>query len=368
MFWGRLGLALAAAAVLSLPAAAAGAPRRPKPEPRAEVTGVADRALRLEIVRAVGDAGGHPANRIEARRRARDAAASAAALLRSEGYYDFKVEPDIGDGDHPRGVIRITPGPRTLLAAPAIEWIGAPPAEAAETAARSDLKLSPGAPGRAVDVIAAESRAVTALQARGYADAKAQPRDVVVDHADRTMRPTFRIAAGALVRMDGMQPGRQGRPHPHRQALAAQASPPGRRARSTSRPTWRSWSAACWTPGSMTASPWRSRPSRTPTACARWWSAWRTGPSTPWSLGVGYSTTEGVLADTTYLHLQRAAPGRHGDLPGQGLRPSTPALGVTESLPHFLNPGQTLRVGPDAYPRRHQRLHRHQGGEAGAPT
>jgi translocation and assembly module TamA len=53
-------------------------------------------------------------------------------------------------------------------------------------------------------VVSAEGRAVVAVQRRGYADAQAEPREVVVDHADRTVRPTFKIAAGELVRLDGL--------------------------------------------------------------------------------------------------------------------------------------------------------------------
>ena len=66
------------------------------------------------------------------------------------------------------------------------------------------------------------------------------------------------------------------------------------------------------------------------------------------ALGVGYSTTEGVLADTTYsifnvLHradtLQFFAKAQEIDT----------RIGVAESLPHFWSPGQTLKVGPDIF-------------------
>ena len=50
-------------------------------------------------------------------------------------------------------------------------------------------------------MIAAEGRIVAALQKRGYADAAAETREVVVDHADHAMHPTYRIRAGAKVRL-----------------------------------------------------------------------------------------------------------------------------------------------------------------------
>jgi len=48
----------------------------------------------------------------------------------------------------------------------------------------------------------------------GYADAEAQPREVIVDHADRTVRPTFRIVAGPRVLLDGVTVEPAGRTNP----------------------------------------------------------------------------------------------------------------------------------------------------------
>ena len=199
----RSSFALIAVVAAWLAAGAAGAaPRRPAAAAagagcRAWPTGRCAQALQ----QAVGESQGPPANRIEARRRARQAADSVTELLRSDGYYDATVKPDIGDGDRPAGVVKIDLGPLTKLTEPTLAWLGAPPSDAVEAAARKAVKLKPGGAGRAVDVIAGEGRAVAALAQAGYADAKASPREVVVDHADHTMHPTFRIAAGALVKM-----------------------------------------------------------------------------------------------------------------------------------------------------------------------
>jgi translocation and assembly module TamA len=171
---------------------------------RADVRGVGDKALRAEIQQAIGRA--TPANsRIEARRRAREAADTAATVLRSEGYYDYQVGSDIGDGDAPQPFVTVTPGPRTKIDQPAIVWIGDTPDAEAIAAANKAMTLKAGDPGRAADVVAAEGRIVAAIQRRGYADALAAPREVIVDHADRSMHPTYMIKAGGKVRFDGIK-------------------------------------------------------------------------------------------------------------------------------------------------------------------
>jgi len=196
----RQGLLVAASLSGAIVLLGLGAPACAASPPKAEVRGVVDKALRAEIQQVIGQ-GAAPASRLEARRRANDAGEQAAAVLRSEGYYDALVEPDIGDGDSPQPFVTVTPGPRSHLADPAITWLGAAPDPASDKAAIEAMALTPGAPGKAADVIAAEGRIVGALQADGYADAAAEPRNVVVDHDDHTMKPAFRVRAGALVRL-----------------------------------------------------------------------------------------------------------------------------------------------------------------------
>ncbi|WP_249138380.1 autotransporter assembly complex protein TamA [Phenylobacterium montanum] len=194
---GALGAGLGLVAVLAVvPAEAA---------PKFDVRGVEDRSLRNLIQEAIGSAAAPTTTRLEARRRATEAGERAIAVLRSEGYYDYEVTPDIGEGDTPQPFIRVTQGPRSKIANPHIEWIDAPPAAEVQAAAEKAMALSPGAPGRAEDVIAAEGRIVATLQKSGYADADARPRQVIVDHADQTVQPAYRIAAGGLVRMDGVE-------------------------------------------------------------------------------------------------------------------------------------------------------------------
>ena len=171
--------------------------------------------LRAQLVRAVGEVDTAPTNRFEARRRARGAMEAAEALLRSEGYYQPVLE-DIVEGEQtPIAVVSVTPGRRFLLAEAGLQWVDPGPDPEAQAAARVDLGLNAEAPGRAVDVIAAEGRVVAGLTRRGYADARAEPRRVVVDHAAFTVQPNYRIASGPLVRLDGVRLETRGPTNPN---------------------------------------------------------------------------------------------------------------------------------------------------------
>ena len=205
----RLGLAAALCAVAAGRAGSALAD-----EPRAGVEGVQDKGLRQAIEHYIGTSKRPAHSRFEARQRAQDAAADAVVVLRSEGYYDYIVTPDVGEGDKPKAVLKIDPGPRFEVADPQIAWTGEAPDAAAAADARKALDFKPKQPGRAAEVIAAEGRIVAALRKDGYADVKAGEREVIVDHADRTVRPTFRIEAKAKVKLDGIQVKTTGRTNP----------------------------------------------------------------------------------------------------------------------------------------------------------
>ena len=174
-------------------------------DPRAHIRGEMDGTLREQLVRAVGEVDGPPANRFEARRRARGAMEAAEALLRSEGYYQPVLEDVVEGEEAPSAIVSVVPGPRFVLADPAVRWVAPEPQAEAAQAAVKDIGLKAGDAGRAVDVIAAEGRVVSGLVRNGYADARAEPRRVVVDHAAFTVQPTYNIAAGQLVRLDGVR-------------------------------------------------------------------------------------------------------------------------------------------------------------------
>ncbi len=183
-------------------------------DPRAQVRGDMDGELRAQLERAIGDTDDAPSNRFEARRRARGAMEAAEALLRSEGFYQPTLEDIVEGEETPVAIVNVIPGQRFLLAPHTIQWIAPEPDAATATAVAGEVGLTPGEPGRAVDVIAAEGRIVAGLTRRGYADAATQPRRVVVDHAAFTVQPTYRIVSGRLVRLDGVRLETQGPTNP----------------------------------------------------------------------------------------------------------------------------------------------------------
>ena len=183
-------------------------------DPRAVIRGEMDGELRRQIERAVGEVEGAPSNRFEARRRAQAAVELAEALLRSEGYYQPTLEDSVEGEETPIAVVNVVPGPRFLLTRPTITWAAPAPDATTDGLIEEQIGLKAGDPGRAVDVIAAEGRIVAGLSTYGYADAVAQPRRVVVDHATFTVQPDFRINSGPLVLMDGARLETRGRTNP----------------------------------------------------------------------------------------------------------------------------------------------------------
>jgi len=330
---------LAAAVLLALsgrPAMAAA--------PRATVEGVSDGALRRQIEMAVGPARTKPRDRLEARRRAEDAAEPAALALRSEGYYAYSITPQVSDRDQP--VLKIDPGPQFRIGQPGLDWVGPPPDEAAKAAALEAMNLKSGQPGRAADVVSAGGRIVTALKARGYADAKADPRQVVADFATDTLTPTFQIEPGAIVRLDGVRIVTNGRTKP---SWAQRLAPwkPGaeyrpnkiaeleRRLNDTG--IYRSVEVSVTPPGQ--ALPDGTRPvvanlvDRDPISV---------------QLGASYSSSEGVGVDSAIRFYNRLGIADTVSLIAT-VAQIEKLVGMQLSLPHVGRPDQTLVIEPAYY-------------------
>ncbi len=208
------GIRVAAFAGLVLLVFGLAAPLAHAETPKARVQGDVDRALRAELQRAIGVTKTKPTTRVDARRRALEAGEAVIAVLRSEGYYDYTVAPDVGEGDAPEGLVRVTLGPRSTFTSSKLMWDGTAPDAATAAAAEKALALPPGGPGRAAEVLAAEGRLVASVRKRGYADVAAHPREVVVDHLDHSIQATFHIAAGDLVRLGGLDVVTAGRTNP----------------------------------------------------------------------------------------------------------------------------------------------------------
>jgi translocation and assembly module TamA len=340
----RPGSTFAAIAAMSFAAAAATAAPRGGTQLRARVEGAPDNALRAEIERAIGEEHGDPANRVDARRRARLAAENAVALLRSEGYYDETVEPDIGEGEHPQALVRINLGPRTTIADAQVQWKGGEPDVAAKTAAVSDMKLKTGSPARAADVLAALGRVIATLQLHGYANAKSQPLPPVVDHASHTMHPVFAIAAGALVRLDGLKIEAKSRTKAaFIKKLAPWKSGEIYKPYDVAELERRLLDTGVYDSITVALAPAPNPDGLTPVVVGV---ADRTKHS--FSFGAGYSTTDGPVLDTTWSTFNMLDSADTLSVFAKDQKIDS-RVGVTLSLPDFWNSSQTLKFGPDVF-------------------
>ncbi len=205
-----LAIALLVALALVLPVGAAYAAGTPL------IEGPLDSNLRSAVERAFAPIGGGSASRFEARRRAQEAGEAAIAVLRSEGYYAQQVQADVRDeaNDLSQPVVKIDPGQRFTIIDPQLVWaMPMPDAQSAEMATNA-MRLMRGSPGRAEAVLSGEGRIIAVLQLHGYADALANPRQVVADFADHSLRPTYNIVAGPRVLLGQVQISAKGRTNP----------------------------------------------------------------------------------------------------------------------------------------------------------
>jgi len=130
------------------------------------------------------------------------------AALRSEGYYDGRIDITVGQGagDDTQGprtrvTIAVTPGPVTLFRRIGMttgSGAAAPGWTAPDAAA---LGLAPGTPARGPAVVEAEGRIKDSLGRAGFAFAKVPERRAAIDRADHAMDVDFRIEPGPLVRL-----------------------------------------------------------------------------------------------------------------------------------------------------------------------
>ena len=311
-------------------------------EPRARVDGDLPDDLRERIEEAVGEVGEAPANRFQARRRARAAAENALAVLRSEGYYGAEIEDDVQGESPPIPVISITPGPRFAIADPQVEWIVPEPDPNAREQAALILNLPAGEPGRATDVLAAEGRVVARLSELGYPDAVAGQRRVIVNHAAGTLQPTFRIAAGLAVLLDGVLLQTEGQTN---RAWVEELAPwsPGERytPEAVAELERRLLETGVYDSVSIALAPQEE----TTTAGLRpVVVSLSDQPRRVLEAGAGFSTSEGAGVDALWTWRNRL--GRADTLTFDfRLAEIDSRVGVELSLPHWRQPGRTLVMG-----------------------
>lgn len=279
-------------------------------------------------------------NRMEAKRHGQDAADLVEATLRSEGRYASVIGSALSDGPLPEAVVTVDPGPSFGFSDPKVEWVGPFPQLGAKLAGEASMGLQLGAPGRASEVLDAEGRVLAAVEKRGYADVRALTRQVIVDHADHTLRPTYRIEAGQLVLLDGAKI-------------------------STAGPTKLEWAASLipWKPGdiyspakladfeqrlvdtgvfdniTVTLAPIADGQERRP--------VWVSLTDRPWrslEASGNYATSEGVGVEGKVNWYNRTGRGDTRTLNVQGSRLKS-GLDYEFSFPHWQRPRQTLKYG-----------------------
>ena len=239
-------------------------------------------------------------------------------MLRSEGYYAYVVEPDVDRGRRrPSRWCASPPGPRFPIADPKVDWAGRRSRRRRARPSRIGASdLTDGAAGpRRRRARRRRPGGRRGCRSSGYADAAAEPREVIVDHADQTVAPDL--------------------PHHRRRAGPAgrpRRSPPSGR----TNPAW----VASWRPGrsgdvydpddvaelerrlldtgvydsvTVALAPMDKADDRWPAP----------GPGQPGrpraahlELGAGYSTSEGAGFDGRSTRYNRLRPRRHPDADG----------------------------------------------------
>jgi translocation and assembly module TamA len=120
-------------------------------------------------------------------------------VLRSEGYYDSKIEPTVDAGKPPHRItLKITLGPAYALAAFDITYTTTTRDDWPSSAESLSLRL--GARARAPDVIEAERQVLRILAERGRPFAERRDRRAVVNHEKRIMTVSLVIDPGAETR------------------------------------------------------------------------------------------------------------------------------------------------------------------------
>jgi len=138
-----------------------------------------------------------PATLVGLRRRAEDDIQRLQTALRSEGYYQGKIEQEVdGDSSPAQVTLRITPGPRYTLAAYDITYDGNPPPAETDQLDLEEIGLQLGMPARAPDIVDAQDAVVTRLQQRGYPFAQVGERKTFVNHEKAEMTVRLAIDAG----------------------------------------------------------------------------------------------------------------------------------------------------------------------------
>lgn len=144
--------------------------------------------------------GKRTANAAQIDRRARADAELLAELLRSQGYYDATVEPQIeADGSELNVILAATPGP--IYHFDSVELPGLDAAAGAEAKRLRDaFAVKSGDPVIAQKVIDAGVALQVELGERGFATAKVGEQDIVIDHEAQTAHLVLPVTPGPVAK------------------------------------------------------------------------------------------------------------------------------------------------------------------------
>jgi translocation and assembly module TamA len=183
------------------------APEQPAPgaaDLRYEVAieGVGDDALRsllLQVSETQRLIDRPPPSLARLRRRAEDDRSRLIEVLRSEGYYDGRIDVALNSSVKPIKVsFRVDLGPVYRLGSVSIE--AEPPEPGLTVPSPQEIGLRPGAPAAARTILDGEAALLNRVRAQGFILAAAGTRRAVVDHDTDTMDVTLRVQPGPLSR------------------------------------------------------------------------------------------------------------------------------------------------------------------------
>ena len=145
-----------------------------------------------------------PPFRRSAARRAESDLGRLGDAARSLGYWDAQLSYKVDTTDHPAQVtVTVAPGPLYHVAAVAILGPDGKPLPLPPSP--TPLPLKPGDVARTAPVIAAENALLSTFGNNGHPFAKAEKREVVIDHAAHTMAVTYTIAPGPATRFGAVK-------------------------------------------------------------------------------------------------------------------------------------------------------------------
>ena len=174
-------------------------------EPRATISTSASGILLEKMKLAAGEIESSPQSAFEARRRAETAATNVMELLKSEGYYQAVVTPEVPDEEPARAILRVEIGPRFIIANSQIEFEGDVPDPQTRGKVVSQIETANNKDARAEEIISTEGKALGAALSSGYADATTANRRVIVDHSTLKMNPIFKIRTGKLTKLGSIE-------------------------------------------------------------------------------------------------------------------------------------------------------------------